>query len=107
MIKGKCAGSVFLIGKVGVQLWRKRPGIQVQGCEQGDCVCVCVSVCVCACARVRARRCVCVCVCEQGDVCVCVCVCVCVSEQGDVCVCVCVWLVPYLTQLLFFYFFNN
>lgn len=50
MIKGTCAGSVFLIGKEGVQLWRERPGVQVQGCERGGrddageetCVCLCV-----------------------------------------------------------------
>ena len=51
VIKGTCAGSVFLIGKEGVQLWRKRPGVQVQGCERGGrddtgeetwCVYVCV-----------------------------------------------------------------
>ena len=62
-----CAGSVFLIGKEGVQLWRERPGVQVRGCERGG----------------------------HDD------------AGEETCVCLCVWLAPYLTQLLFFCFFNN
>lgn len=67
MLKETCAGSVSLVGKEGVQPWRKRPGVQEQGCERGGRDDTgeetCVSVCVWLAAMTREETCVCLCVC--------------------------------------------